>query len=94
MCNLSWTPHSSLEKNNSINDSCVTGSSNGFVMFYSVDDITDKVAQPCRQSSLCAFSPYRSSTSKSLLCSPPVTLTNLRQSLRRDWVTDNRTETF
>ena len=24
MCNLSWTPHSSLEKNNSLNRSCVS----------------------------------------------------------------------
>ena len=24
MCNLSWTPHSSLEKDNSLNHSCVS----------------------------------------------------------------------
>ena len=24
MCNLSWTPHSNLEKDNSINHSCVS----------------------------------------------------------------------
>ena len=29
MCNLSWTPHSNLEKDNSLNHSCVSPKKDG-----------------------------------------------------------------
>ena len=36
MCNLSWTPHSNLEKDNSLNHSCVSPKMGCLEYFYLV----------------------------------------------------------
>ena len=53
MCNLSWTPHSSLEKDNSLNHSCVSPKDGLFGVYLTKS--TPKIALPWDESGIVIF---------------------------------------